>query len=413
MATEIISAIEGIGRAFEEFKKVNDEQLAALNKRIDEREQLEAEQNRPSAAVGRSEPTGFKRYETAFGPSFVVSSEQKLASIPGLNVDQDKKALGEPEVSLERWLAATAAGERCGDREAVQYARELKQISTNTSGVLIPAAYQPQWIDLLRAKSVLVRAGMSTVAMPFKTLSASAVTGDPGTTWHAEATSDISPSNPTFAARTLTAQTLVTRCTASVEVAQDSPDFGTQLAGVMTGAMAAELDRVGLEGSGTPPEPKGILNTSGRSNQTGTGALTSYGKIITGLGALLAANCDLEQISKYAIMSPGSWAAYQNLVTGISSDKTPLARPAAIENMEFLVTSNVAGSQTSSPQVPTTIYLGDFRDLLLGVRLDSSVEVLKISTFASSLILEFVGYLRADVVCTRPASFHTIEGVAA
>jgi len=210
-----------------------------------------------------------------------------------------------PEISLERWLAATVAGERCGDAEAVRYAKEMKQMVTTSTGVLIPAEYQAQWIDLLRAQSVLNTAGMRTVNMTSKTQVHSAVTADPTASWHTEAAS-INAANPTFAARTLTARTLVTRCTASVELSQDSPDFGAQLAGVMTRAMAAEIDRAGLEGAGAPA-PTGIKNTSGRSSQTSTGALTDYEEIVSGIGALLAANCDLEQVSKFAIMSPGSW----------------------------------------------------------------------------------------------------------
>ena len=40
----------------------------------------------------------------------------------------------------------------------------------------------------------------------------------------------------------MTAQTLVTRPTGSVEVAQYCPDFGRQLAAAMAKAMAVELD---------------------------------------------------------------------------------------------------------------------------------------------------------------------------
>lgn len=100
-------------------------------------------------------------------------------------------------------------------------------------------------------------------------------------------------------------------------------------------------------------------------------------------------------------------------MTGIASDKTPLTRPEAIRDMKFLVTSNIAGNANSSPQVAGTIYLGDFRDLLFGVRRESSIEMLKLDTYAGNLLLEFVGYARVDFVARRPASFHTVEGVLA
>jgi len=50
--------------------------------------------------------------------------------------------------------------------------------------------------------------------------------------------------------------------------------------------------------------------------------------------------------------------------------------------------------------------------LVLGVRREASVEALKLTTYASNLLLEFVGYLRADFMVRRPASFVTPEGVA-
>ena len=396
---ELMDTVGSIADNFSEFRKTNDKQYAELRERI---EVIEGAADRPKAGRGAA-PFAYKSY-TDHGIVYEVPSNVRLA-----DVLPQKQA---PEVSLERWLAAVVAGEKCGDREAVAYAREQKQMVTTSTGVLIPQEFQSQWIDLLRARSVLNVAGMRTTVMSAKTQTHAAVTGDPAVTWHTEAGS-ISADNPTFAARTLTANTVVARCQASVELAQDSPDFGAQLARVMTGAIAAEIDRVGLEGSGTPPEPAGIANTSGRSSQTSTGALTDYEEITSGIGALLQANCDLEQVSQFAIMNPRTWTAYQNLVTGISSDKTPLARPRAIENMRFLVTSNIAGNWGASPQVPSTLYLGDFRDLLLGVRMESSVEVLKLTTFASNLLLEFVGYARCDFLVTRPASFHTVEDIQA
>ena len=188
---------------------------------------------------------------------------------------------------------------------------------TTTSGVLIPTIYQPEWVDLLRAQSVLNTAGMRAVSMLGKTETFSAITADPSVGWHSEA-GTLNAANPTFAARTLTAQPLACRCQASVELAQDSPDFASQLARVMAKALAAEVDRVGLEGTGTPPQPKGIKNTTSRLSVTNIGTLADYSKVVAGLGALLGANADLAQIWKFAVMSPWAWAAFQNLVTGLS-----------------------------------------------------------------------------------------------
>ena len=140
-------------------------------------------------------------------------------------------------VSFERWLAAAMVGDTCGNKAACDFAKERKDVATTSTGVLIPQEYASEWIDLIRSASVLNAAGMTTVTMDAKTANSSAVVADPTAQWHSEAGS-ITPSDPTFAARTLTAKTLAVVCNCSVEVAQDSPDFGRQLSSVMAKAMA-------------------------------------------------------------------------------------------------------------------------------------------------------------------------------
>lgn len=401
MTNAILDAVKEIGVTFDDYKASSQAEAKLLRERL---ENLEAVADRPGRTAGANKALPYRVYHTQNGPVYELPNTVKMADV--------MRPERQPEISLERWLSAMVAGERAGDREALEYYREQKAVVTTSTGVLIPAEYQSQWIDLLRAQSVLNKAGMRTVNMTAKTQVHAAITADPTATWHAEAGS-ISAANPTFAARTLTAKTLVTRCQASLELSQDSPDFGAQLAKVMTGAMAAEIDRAGLEGTGANNQPTGIRNTSGRTSQTGVAALTDYEEICSGIGALLAANCDLEQVSKFAVMNPYVWTAFQNLTTGISSDKTPLSRPRSIQDMQFLVTSNIAGNWAASPNASSVLYLGDFRNLLLGIRHESSIEALKLDTYSGNLLLEFVGYARCDFLVTRPAAFHTAEGIQA
>jgi len=195
---------------------------------------------------------------------------------------------------------------------------------------------------------------------------------------------------------------------ASVEVAQDSPNFGAQLARVMARAMVVELDRVGLVGSETPPEPQGILGASGVNSVPAVSTITDYSDLLAGVRKLLEANVSLDIATKVAIMSPSSWAAYEGLATGITSDKTQLPRPRALENTQFLVTTN--GLDIGSPAT-STMFMGNFADLVLGIRKEASVEDLKLSTYGTNLVLEYIGYLRADYMLRKPASFCTLEDV--
>ena len=122
---------------------------------------------------------------------------------------------------------------------------------------------------------------------------------------------------------------------------------------------------------------------------------------------LLDSNVPIDVATAFAIMNPATWLKCENLVTGITSDKTQLPRPRSLENTRFLVTSSIP--IMGSPPSTSEAFMGDFRDLALGVRRDASVEALKLSTYASNLLIEFVGYTRMDFVCTRPASFATLE----
>ncbi len=400
---EIKASLEDLGDKYEKFQRVYEkkhDELKAGSEALRERlEDLESRGKSPGkTGAGKDAPIEHKVFHTAQGPVYELPSHVKMADVI--------KSAKPPEISFQRWLPAALLGEKCGDKEAVEYAREMKQMTTGTSGVVIPGEYQSQWIDMLRAQMVLNAAGMRTVTMDQKTLTAAAIVSDPTASWHTEAGS-ISAVDPTFSERKLTAQTLVTRCQGSVELAQDSPNFGEQLAAAMAKSMAAALDRAGLIGSGTPPEPQGILGASGVGQVTSIGALTDYSKLIEAVQTLLVANVPLDVATANAIMPPGVWAKLENLATGITSDKTQLPRPRSLENTRFLVTSSIP---TASPPT-STAFMGDFRDLVLGMRADASVEALKLTTYASNLLIEYVGYLRADFMIARPASFVTLEGI--
>jgi hypothetical protein len=97
-------------------------------------------------------------------------------------------------------------------------------------------------------------------------------------------------------------------------------------------------------------------------------------------------------------MSPHCWLTYESIATGISSDNTQLPRPAALAGTRFLVTTNGALDSDNSPQT-STIIMGDFSDLLLGIRRQASVEILKADSYVGNLVLDFIGYLRADYLC--------------
>jgi hypothetical protein len=65
-----------------------------------------------------------------------------------------------------------------------------------------------------------------------------------------------------------------------------------------------QSNRVGLVGSGSPPEPQGILGTNGIKQVTNVGAIATYAKVLEGVRLLLESNLSLEVATRYAVMSP-------------------------------------------------------------------------------------------------------------
>lgn len=63
-----------------------------------------------------------------------------------------------------------------------------------------------------------------------------------------------------------------------------------------------------------------------------------------------------------------------------------------------------------NPSAPSGERRG-FRDLVMGVRMEASVEALRLQSFADNLMLEFVGWTRLDFMVRRPASFVALNGV--
>lgn len=343
---------------------------------------------------------GYRKYHSEQGPVFEIDAHTKCA-----DVLEGKR----PEISFERWLGATIAGEKSQDADALHYIRETKSVATTSTGVNVPTEFVAGWIDKLRARSVLQRAGAVTVPMSTKTVQYSRQTGDPTAAWHEEAGA-VSATDPTFVTASLTAKTIVCRTQVTLEAMEDSPNFGMQLSSAMFGAMAAEMDRAGLHGAGSGGEPDGIYAQSGVLTVPGVGVPTNYAEMLSGLKALLDANNALEAVNRYAIMSPRTWLTYQGLPTGISSDNTPLERPQALRGTEFLVTSNVLNT-LDSPADNSTIFMGDFSSVIMGIRMNPSFKILQLDTYASNLLYEVISVARVDFMLARPASLCTLTAV--
>ncbi|TYC93551.1 phage major capsid protein [Novosphingobium sp. BW1] len=299
-------------------------------------------------------------------------------------------------------------GDRCEDKAALEFSREAKSRSGGATGVLLPQAFQGEWIDNLRSFMVLEAAGMTTATMTDRTVTSSRVVSDPPVAWRAESTA-LAAGDPTFELRNLVARTLGVRVQSTVELAQDSPDFGSQLLNVMGKALAHEIDRVGLIGTGVANQPTGIVKTSGINSVSAIGTPSSFSPLVNGVQKLLENNVPLEIAERNAIMSPRTWGSLENLT---ATDNQPLMRPNSLDRMAFRPTNSIPNDLGTGTDESLAI-MGDFRELVLGVRMEATVEALRLQSYADNLLLEFVGLTRVDFMVRRPASFVVLEGITA
>jgi HK97 family phage major capsid protein len=172
---------------------------------------------------------------------------------------------------------------------------------------------------------------------------------------------------------------------------------------MITSAMAAEMDRVALEGTGVAPQPTGLRLQSGIGDTALNAALTSYAPFITAQTGILTANGGPVNA---IIMHPRDAGTLAGLT---DTTNQPLNVPPAISGIPMLTTSSIqvdAGSGNDE----SNIYVGNFSNLMIGMRNDIRIEVLR-ERYADTHQYAFVAHMRFDVAIAHAASFHKISAI--
>jgi HK97 family phage major capsid protein len=307
------------------------------------------------------------------------------------------------EITLGGVCRAMAIG---GGSPAV---RNALSIGTDSAGgYTVPVLLSATLIDALRARCTVFTAGAQTLVLDGgKSTTLAAISGDPTAAWKSEGAA-VATSDMTFSPVTLTPKTLAVIVTASRELVDDSINLDQALTISIAAAFAQELDRVALLGSGTAPQPKGIVNVAGigsYSMGTNGAAIANYDPFVQALAILRGANA---QDPTAVIINPRTDLEI-NLLK--DSQNRPLGRPKAIENLPFLVTSKLPINETQgSSSTACHAIMGNFEELLIGMRAALRIEFLR-EMYAGNLQYGFLAYLRADVAVKHAASFCSIVGI--
>jgi HK97 family phage major capsid protein len=306
------------------------------------------------------------------------------------------------DLSFGRYLRGVVTGE--------WDPREMRFLSeANTGTNIVPTPLAAQIIDKARNASRLIQAGARTIPMDSATLKMARVTGDPTAAWRSE-DGAITESNSTLDAVTFTARSLAFYTRVSRELIEDSaPSAESVLRNQIAEVIALELDRVGLRGTGTPPEPRGILNQTGvvltAHGANGT-AITNYDWWLDAIGTVRNANFE-----------PGAHIQPPRSSTSLSKLKEAttnayLKRPEGLLPMlatKQLPINLTVGSSTDCSE----IYTGDFSQAMIGLRTSLQIGVDPYSFGISAGHVAVIAWLRADFQLAQPTAFNVDTGVRA
>jgi HK97 family phage major capsid protein len=299
--------------------------------------------------------------------------------------------------------------------------RALEESISSGAGAgaaLVPIEYSTTFVDLLRSKLIIHNAGCSMLPMTSESYSLPVYTNDIAPTWLVEAGTNSLDANPAFSPLLFQAIgawqdiTLVSR-----QVVEDTNQQGG-LVGLLTETIgqkfARVVDQVAFYGASGNAGAPGLVNetgiqTSGTASPVGFGtnggSPTDYSQISIGAEAIRAENTDPTAI----VASPHAVGTYARLVDTLGQPMrvTPDIADIPWLDSTTLLTNEAQGTGTNL----TSVYLGDWKRLILGMRIELQVTVLK-ERYADLGCYGLWSYMRFSPRVSHPETFYRLTGMA-
>lgn len=309
------------------------------------------------------------------------------------------------ELSLDRYLTGMVTGRWDSGSELER--RALSEGIQSAGGYLIPTILSSQLIDLARNETQVLTAGAKLMPMENQIVDIAKWTGDPGSAWHTEL-GTITPSDATMGRVRFTARTLATITQVSMELLQDAPNIGNELATSFAKSFAIRVDKAALYGTGVAPEPLGLKNTSGitvQSQGVNGAVMASYDPFVDAVGTLEDLN---EDATGGIIVAPRTVRELNKL-----KDTTgqPLRNPPVLDGLPFLTTNQIPTNLTQGTATTASdAFVGDWTKLIIGVRAELVIQPLR-ERYADTGAIGFLSWWRGDIQLARPAAFVNIVGI--
>lgn len=269
------------------------------------------------------------------------------------------------------------------------------------AGYLVPESMSADIIDLARNKSALFRSGAALLMpMSAETVRLPKLLTGPVAEWHTE-NHALTGSDPEFGSVFLRAKTLACLATMSVELFEDGSEGLTAfIQNAMAEALAQEIDRAGINGSGASGEPGGILAESSGCTPyiTESAAFPTYDVLLRQAQSLNEANA----IEPYSYLMHPKMGYCMDTAKDSNGDYLKYI-PAEALKMRRIVSNQVptgitaGGSSTTSP-----IIMVAPESCVFGLRTNVVIEASRTSGDSfKNMQVQIRAYWRGDFAILR------------
>jgi HK97 family phage major capsid protein len=284
---------------------------------------------------------------------------------------------------------------------------ELRALAGGTgAGVAIsPDQWGPGFFDRLAATSVALKSGIRVIRTDRDALHVPRIDADPTAAWTAEG-GTITPSDPGYTDLVATPRKLASLQTISNELIADSnPDVVSLLEMQVARSLALKFDLGVFEGSGTPPEIRGLKNVVGIVlDATLAAAPANLDVFATAIATLETNNANATAI----VMHPRTWGTLSKIKEGTTANNKPLLQESAgsagqaVERFIYGVPVFLS-SQLSIAEgtLESSAYVYDASQVVAVFRQDTRIELDRSRLFNTDQS-ELRAIMRADLVVPNP-----------
>lgn len=412
-AKELIGTVEK-----RDGQKFTEEEETRYNRLLEEAKRIgrvlgESQRVSPVAPETTAAPKLPRAYRDSSGREFrIYDHDVDIRSGPQPELPD---GIRRDELSLTRFIRAAATKDWSiapAEHRVMTYERDEKRADPQSvadftaGGYAVPSPMSKEIIQSARNNMAVMQAGARTVEMTSKTMDFAIVETEPTAYWTAE-NAALTQSEMEFGAVTLRAEKCGLWIPVSMELIMNASNMEEQIRDSMSYAVQKAWDYACLLGSGSASQPTGIYNISGVQSTDLAGSQIRTNHFCDAYGALM----DYNAPDGVGAISEIHNSDIANVLDSLKDGEGNYilnkegGAPASWGKMKHYISNQIT---TSSSQAH--IFVGDFKQLYLGMRMGINVEVTQNTTDAfKKCQYWFRATFFGDCYVVKPTWFYIIK----